>query len=235
MIPNSDEYLDSLKSKLTQINSKIDELNTLDQDKSKSVNSKISAILKFEPNTSSLERILREKNRMRTNLDSFLKSKESLSQISEKVTDDASTSLAELAAEASTIQTKINRKKKSLRELRFKEDEFQANVNKYKPRGTEVSEKERFQAYGIMDILERAIEKTIESYKSKAVKDVEELSSKVFLQLTNSPGGFKGISLDKNFKSKIIGSNGREVVGISSGMEVIMTLSVIEGLRIVSV
>ena len=91
--------------------------------------------------------------------------------------------------------------------------------------------------YALRDIISRfivAINDTVKSYSDKATEEVQRESSKVFLQLSNSPAAFSGIRLTKQFKARIYGSDGRPVVGASSGMEVIMTLSIIDALRTVS-
>ena len=53
-------------------------------------------------------------------------------------------------------------------------------------------------------------------------------------KLTNAKDAFSGISLDRNFRSKIMRSKGGHMVNPSSGMVSMMTISVIDALRRVS-
>ena len=47
------------------------------------------------------------------------------------------------------------------------------------------------------------IKDTIASYREKARKEVEKQATKVFLNLSNAPEVYTGISVDKEFKTKI--------------------------------
>ena len=72
--------------------------------------------------------------------------------------------------------------------------------------------------------------KRIENRQEKRFRS----SFKVFLEVTNAPANFSGISLDENFRARIKKRDGTLATSPSSGMKSMMTISIIDGLRQVS-
>ena len=78
------------------------------------------------------------------------------------------------------------------------------------------------------------IENTIRLYTEAARTEVEKASTNVFMEVTNAPETFSGIKLDKDFRASIRLRKGGVATSPSSGMESMMTISIIDGLRQVS-
>ena len=86
----------------------------------------------------------------------------------------------------------------------------------------------------VVNKLMKVLDRTIETYRKQAKKEVQEAASKVFLEVTNAPANFSGISLDENFDARIKKRDGTLATSPSSGMKSMMTISIIDGLRQVS-
>ena len=122
-----------------------------------------------------------------------------------------------------------------MKEARFKEDELDRKYRSAKP--SDVDDGDIKEVFHLRDTIKKfivAIQDTVKSYSDRATEEVQTEASKVFKELSNAPDAFEGIRLNKQFKARIFGTDGRPVVGASSGMEVIMTLSIIDALRTVS-
>lgn len=196
---------------------------------------KLTALETFQPNHGSYERLKRSHKGYLSLNKQLLDLRESQRNLADHVSEDSKKEIGELATKSARTDQALLKKEAALRDLQFREDEFDT---KYKNTRTKDSDSDAINTvYQLRDVIQRfivAINDTVKSYSIKAIEEVQNEASKVFLQLSNSPKAFSGIRLNKNFKASIFGSDGRPVVGASSGMEVIMTLSIIDALRTVS-
>jgi len=196
---------------------------------------KLTALETFQPNHGSYERLKRSYDFYLSQNKLLLNLKEKQRNLSDHVSEDSAKDINELAQKSARTDQALIKNENTLRDLRFKEDEFETKYKTARPKDSDSDAIDI--VYDLRDTIQRfivAIEGTVKSYSDKATEEVQKEASKVFLQLSNAPAAFSGIRLNKQFKASIYGSNGRPVVGASSGMEVIMTLSIIDALRTVS-
>jgi len=90
---------------------------------------------------------------------------------------------------------------------------------------------EIFNKIEIVNMMINTIDSTIEKFIESARKEVEERASDAFVKIINAPDALTGVIVDKNFRAKIKGADGKPIRAPSSGQEVTMTLCVLDALR----
>jgi DNA sulfur modification protein DndD len=232
---NAETFLKARELEKDELDKEIKRLEGSSKTNPQELRAKLTALETFQPNHGSYERLKRSHEGYLSLSKQLLDLTEKQRNLADHVTEDSAKDIAELAKKSARTDQALLKKETALRDLRFREDEFDA---KYKTTRTKDSNSEAINTvFELRDTIQRfivAINDTVKSYSNKAREEVQNEASKVFLQLSNSPKAFSGIRLNKNFKASIFGSDGRPVVGASSGMEVIMTLSIIDALRTVS-
>lgn len=189
----------------------------------------------FQPSSGSLARLKRSYEDYTNQQQQYLDLKERQGSLSELVTEDSAKEITELATKSAQTSQALLKKEKDLKAAKFREDELERSYANALPNSTDSDQIDT--VFRLRDIIKRfivGIEATVLSYSERATKEVELEASKVFLELSNAPEAFTGIKLNKQFKARIYGSDNRPVINPSSGMEVMMTLSIIDALRTVS-
>lgn len=234
-VPNAEEFILEREDEVKALQVKRQKLNDASGADPIGLRAKLSAFESFQPNHGALERLQRSYISQRGLVSQLSDLKEKQSNLSDHVSDDSAKEITELAQKAARTDQALLKKEEQLRSFKFKEDELDSNYKTARPNTSDSNKIDSI--YELRDMISRfvvAINDTVKSYSDKATEEVQQEASKVFLQLSNSPASFSGIRLTKQFKARIYGSDGRPVVGASSGMEVIMTLSIIDALRTVS-
>ena len=234
-VPNAEEFILERKNEIKQLEEKREKLKDASGADPIQLRAKLSALESFQPNHGAIERLTRSYETHKKLVSQLSNLKEKQRNLSDHVSDDSAKEITELAQKAARTDQALLKKEEQLRALKFKEDELDAKYRNARPKNSDSTKIDSI--YALRDMISRfivAINDTVKSYSDKATEEVQEEASNVFLQLSNSPAAFSGIRLTKQFKARIYGSDGRPVVGASSGMEVIMTLSIIDALRTVS-
>ena len=182
------------------------------------------------------------KNRIQNINEKWLKTRSDIANLRErkallnsKITDEAKSNVEELAILKGKQETIVAKREGELKQARsqLKLEELELN-RLQKSSGNISQDSESLKINTAIGKLIVTIKDTISSFREKARKEVEITASKVFLKLSNAPEVYTGISVDKEFKTKIRNSSGGYERKPSSGMVSMMTLSVIDALRQVS-
>ena len=235
-LPDADAHLAKKQDELSEIKIAIERLNAKGGTDPKELRKKLTAIEEhFMPVGGSKERLVRAYNAYQEQLTQFKDLNERRDNLADMVSEDSTKEIQDLANKIAKTDQALLKKEGELKAARFNEDELERKHELTKPAETSNSQ--------INDIMKLratikkfivAIQDTVKSYADRAVEAVQEEASSVFLELSNAPDAFSGIRLNKQFKARMYGTDGRPVIGASSGMEVIMTLSIIDALRTVS-
>jgi len=234
-VPNAEQFILEREKELKGLEVKRHDLKQASGADPIKLRAKLSALESFQPNHGSLERLERSYNAQRNLVSQLSNLHERQRNLSDHVSVDSAKEITQLAQKSARTDQALLKKEEELRNLKFKEDELDSKYKNARPSTSDSNKMDS--VYQLRDTISRfivAINDTVKSYSDKATEEVQQEASKVFLQLSNSPASFSGIRLTKQFKARIYGSDGRPVVGASSGMEVIMTLSIIDALRTVS-
>ena len=161
--------------------------------------------------------------------------RERLKHLSTRISQEGKEGNEELIEARTRQEAAIAQKEKRLKEAtRIANDSERELRRLEKLAGNNNSNDSDFKIDAIMGKLIVAMKDTIADYREQARNKAETYASEVFLKLTNAKDAFSGISIDRNFRSKIMRSKGGHMVNPSSGMVSMMTLSVIDALRQVS-
>jgi DNA sulfur modification protein DndD len=235
-IPDAEAHLDKKKQELVALEKTIQEIESTGGTDPRLIRRKLTAIENhFMPNAGSKERIRRAYSNYTSQVTEFQNLSERQRNLSELVSEDSTQEIQELANKIAKTDQALLKKEKELKEAKFKADDLDYKYKSSKP--TNVGDGEINDVFYLRETIKKfivAILDTVKSYSDKATEEVQFEASKVFKELSNAPDAFEGIRLNKQFKARMYGTDGRPVVGASSGMEVIMTLSIIDALRTVS-
>ena len=235
-VPDAEAHLSKKKQELADLEAAIQTLESEGGTDPRVLRQKLTAMEKhFMPNAGSKERIVRAYAHYKDQVTEFENLSERRASLAELVSDDSTQEILALANKIAKTDQVLLKKEKELKEARFKEDELDRKYKSAKPSG--VDDGDIKEVFHLRDTIKKfivAIQDTVKSYSDRATEEVQTEASKVFKELSNAPDAFEGIRLNKQFKARIFGTDGRPVVGASSGMEVIMTLSIIDALRTVS-
>jgi len=234
-LPNLEKHKEKLTNQVKELKEQIKELQStagLNQDE---LRDRESRLRKFKPNSGSQRRILNQNKR-------WMEEKEHLEQMNEELSglnDRLKDSNVEEAEALITRKGELDQLRRELvnkqRESESKARALELETNKLERAG-KGSAIDRF-SVNIENTLGRlivTIENTIRLYTEKAREEVEKASTNVFMEVTNAPETFSGIKLDKDFRASIRLRKGGVATSPSSGMESMMTISIIDGLRQVS-
>ena len=235
-VPDAEAHLSKKKQELADLEASIQTLESEGGTDPRVLRQKLTAMEKhFMPNAGSKERIVRAYAHYKDQVTEFENLSERRASLAELVSDDSTQEIQTLATKIAKTDQVLLKKEKELKEARFKEDELDRKYRSAKP--SDVDDGDIKDVFHLRDTIKKfivAIQDTVKSYSDRATEEVQTEASKVFKELSNAPDAFEGIRLNKQFKARIFGTDGRPVVGASSGMEVIMTLSIIDALRTVS-
>lgn len=235
-VPDAEAHLEKKKQELADLDKIIRNLESKGGRDPRLLRQKLTAMEKhFMPNAGSMERLVRAYSNYTSQVIEFENLSERRTNLSELVSEDSTQEIQELANKIAKTEQALLKKEKELRDAKFKQDELEHKYRSAKPANADDSDINDI--FHLRDTIKKfivAILDTVKSYTDKATEEVQYEASKVFKELSNAPDAFEGIRLNKQFKARIYGTDGRPVVGASSGMEVIMTLSIIDALRTVS-
>lgn len=235
-LPNLEKHKNKLRNQIQDLEHEILELEStggLDQNE---LRDRESRLRKFRPNHGSERRILNQNAR-------WIEEKEHLEQMEEELdslNDRLKDSNKQKEMEDDLVRRGELEQKK--RDLQIKKKEAEVKARNLE---LETNKLERAGKGSTIDrssvILENTlgkmivtIEDTIRVYTERARSEVEKASTNVFMEVTNAPETFSGIKLDKDFRASIRLRKGGVATSPSSGMESMMTISIIDGLRQVS-
>lgn len=235
-VPDAEAHLQKKQNELAELDEAIQALESNGGSNPRLLRQKLTAMEKhFMPNAGSKERLVRAYAHYKNQVTEFQNLSERRANLAELVSEDSTLEIQTLANKIAKTGQVLLKKEKELKEARFKEDELDRKYRSAKPSNMDDSNIE--EVFQLRDTIKKfivAIQDTVKSYSNRATEEVQTEASKVFKELSNAPDAFEGIRLNKQFKARIFGTDGRPVVGASSGMEVIMTLSIIDALRTVS-
>jgi len=235
-VPDAEVHLSKKKQELAEIEETIQALESKGGADPRVLRQKLTAMEKhFMPNAGSKERIARAYAHYKDQVTEFENLAERRANLADLVSDDSTQEIQALANKIAKTDQVLLKKEKELKDARFKEDQLDRQYRSAKP--SDVDDDGIEEVFHLRDTIKKfivAIQDTVKSYSDRATGEVQTEASKVFKELSNAPDAFEGIRLNKQFKARIYGTDGRPVVGASSGMEVIMTLSIIDALRTVS-
>ena len=234
-VPDLELELNKMKTVLKTKKLELKEL-TKDNNMSQSeLYQKLGDLDKLKPPTGSTERIIRADKRWREARDELETKRERLKHLSTRISQEGKEGNEELIEARTRQEAAIAQKEKRLKEAtRIANDSERELRRLEKLAGNNNSNDSDFKIDSIMGKLIVAMKDTIADYREQARNKAETYASEVFLKLTNAKDAFSGISLDRNFRSKIMRSKGGHMVNPSSGMVSMMTISVIDALRRVS-
>lgn len=164
----------------------------------------------------------------------FLDAKEKLDDLNKRISDEDSDTIGELNKEFGRLQSSQKSDRDELKELKRRENELSNDVVRLRKKSGGVDASEDQDVLDTVQRLIKTIEKTLATYREKARARTSELASEAFMAMTNAPETYSGVELDKEFRGRILRTDGRAVVRPSSGMKSIMTVSIIDALRKVS-
>ena len=235
-VKNAEEYLEQRRKEYNDILTEIKSHESSGIFNPKALRLKLNALQDhFQPSNGSLARLKRSYGDYTGQQQQYLDLKERQGRLSELVTEDSAKEIRDLAMKSAQTSQALLKKEKELKAAKFREDELERSYSNARPKSTDSNQIDT--VFELRDIIKRfivGIEDTVLSYSKRATKEVELEASKVFLELSNAPEAFSGIKLNNQFKARIYGSDNRPVINPSSGMEVMMTLSIIDALRTVS-
>ena len=234
-LPNLEKHKDKLKNQIQELENEIKELQStggLDQNE---LRDRESRLRKFMPSGGSERRILNQNSR-------WIEQKEHLEQMTEELAglnDRLKDSNVEEAEDMIARKGELDQKRRDLvnkqKEAEVKARNLELETNKLERAG-KGSTIDRL-SVNLENTLAKVIvtiENTIRLYTEEARTEVEKASTNVFMEVTNAPETFSGIKLDKDFRASIRLRKGGVATSPSSGMESMMTISIIDGLRQVS-
>jgi len=235
-VVDAKKYLDDRNNELEKKLEQIQEIENSSSADVKELRKKLNALENhFQPTNGSLDRLKRSHQTYVDQQKQYIDLKENQNRLADLVPEDSAGEIKHLATQIAQTSQALMKKESELSNAKFKEEELERSFSNTSPKSSDDGQIDT--VFKLRDTIKRfivGIEDTIKTYSARATKEVETEASKVFLQLSNAQDAFEGIKLDKNFKARMYGSDGRPVIDPSSGMEVIMTLSIIDALRTVS-
>ena len=157
-------------------------------------------------------------------------------RLSKRVGDEAVAKMGSLGEEKGRMELAESNMRVRIREAKDHGYEMEKELSRLESIGA-VSDRGKSLDSEVFDEIGRisqTIEETISEYREKAVVRVQEVSTEVFMEVTNAKATFSGIKVDKDFRASIMLRSGRAATAPSSGMKSMMTVSIIDALRRVS-
>ena len=235
-VDDAQKYIDERN---VELNKKLDEISKIKNSGSsnvKELRKKLNALENhFQPSHGAAERLKRSHENYTAQQKLYLDLKEDQQRLADLVPENSATEIKNLANNIAQTSQELMKKESELSSAMFKEEELERRYSNIAPQSSDDGQIDTI--FKLRDTIKRfitGIQDTIKTYSIRATEEVQAAASDVFLELSNASEAFSGIKLDKNFKARIYGSDGRPVINPSSGMEVIMTLSIIDALRTVS-
>ncbi len=235
-LPDIDAYIAELKNKVVDEKKKLTELNSGVQFDSDELTTRLGRLTSIKPQRGDIDRIKNANNFWSDDRSLVKNLEEKYDSLNAKVTKEATSKLGDLGVRKGNFDQTIRRLKI---ECKAAEEELSINENKFndwerKAGYSSGISDEEWKLESIVNKLISTIDDTVISYRQDAREKVEEEASKVFMEVTNAPQAYDGISLDNNFRARIKLKSGKFVTAPSSGMKSMMTISIIDGLRRVS-
>lgn len=234
-VPDLESELDKMKTVLKQKKLELDQLTKGDNMSQSELYQKLGDLDKLKPPTGSKERIIRADKKWREVRDELETKRERLNHLSTRISQEGKEGNEELIEARTRQEAALAQKEKRLKEAtRIANDSERELRRLEKLAGNSNKDDLDYKIDDIMGKLIVAMKNTIADYREQARNKAQTYASEVFLKFTNAKDAFSGISLDRNFRSKIMRSKGGHMVNPSSGMVSMMTISVIDALRRIS-
>lgn len=234
-LPDHEAYKAKLQADLDAKKTILKRLESSAEQSNSELIIKLGDLEKLRPRDDSKDRInsVNEKwRKVKSDIENLIERKAVLNS---KVTEEAKSDFGEIAALKGKQETIVASREKELKQARNQLNIEELELKRLqKLSGAVTQDTEALKVDDVIGKLMVTIKDTIASYRERARKEVEEQATKVFLNLSNAPEVHTGISVDKEFKTKIKNSRGGYERSPSSGMVSMMTLSVIDALRRVS-
>lgn len=235
-IPDVEIHLQKMRESLENDERDLEKLRASGKMTSEDLFIATARLIKLRPQDGDRERALEAEAEWASDLSRVKNLEEEEDRLSKKVGLEAVSKMGELGSrkgknelEERNMRVRIEQLKENIRdeEKRLAQlEKMGANVD------TAVSTDSK--ALDEIDRISDAIEKTISEYREKARAEVQEISTEVFMEVTNAKSTFSGIQVDENFRASIMLRSGRPATEPSSGMKSMMTVSIIDALRRVS-
>jgi len=235
-IPDMEAYISDIKKKIEADRTELKRLKSGDIIPPDELMIKIGRMSNYKPQGGDLSRINESNLAWMEDRKRVLTLRERVDKLDGRVTSEAKTELGTLGEEKGRMEAKVREfevarenAKSALFNKEMELRDLQAKAEVATDRN-DMNAKLDFEVEKLL----AAIDGTIAEYMVEARAEVEGYASEVFMEVTNAPATFKGISVDKDFRATIVLRSGRSVTAPSSGMKSMMTISIIDALRRVS-
>ena len=198
---------------------------------------RIGKLIAMKPGRTDEERIRKAEDYWKSDISKVKNLIEKIENIEKKITSEALENLGALGEQLGTQETLLRRLQIEKENLNSKHlliindvKKLKLKVNGKNKPNTSIENKID-QNIGKLIV---TISDTMSNYREQARSLVEKNATEVFMQVTNAPATFAGIKLDNEFRAQIMLKSGRVATAPSSGMKSMMTISIIDSLRRVS-
>ena len=234
-VPDLELELQKMKDALNEKKSELEKLTKGDFISQSELYQKLGDLDKLRPPTGAGERIKRANKKWLETKKELESKKERLQHLNSRISQEGKQGTEELRESKGRQEAALAQKETRLKQAKVVAAECEKELRRLeKLAGSSDSDDTDYILDDIMGKLIVAMKNTIADYREQARVKAQTYASEVFLKLTNAKDAFSGISLDRNFRSKIMRSKGGHMVNPSSGMVSMMTISVIDALRRVS-
>ena len=236
IIPDMKAHITKVKTEIAEDKKELTRLRSGDVMPPDELLIRIGRMSGYKPQTGDKSRVDESESTWREDRKRVLSSREEVKKLNSMVTAEAKSELGSLGEEKGRFETKVRefevkeeeaKRKAFSKEMELRDLQARAEVATDRQ---DTSAKLDFEAEKLFN----AIEESIEEYLKEARAEVEVFASEVFMGVTNAPATFKGISVDDDFRAKIVLRSGKTATAPSSGMNSMMTISIIDALRRVS-
>ena len=234
-LPNHEKYRKRLEGEISELKAQISDLQNIRGLDQNELRDRESRLRKFKPSSGAQRRILNQNNRWIEQKIHVEQIVEELSGLNERLKSSNVTEAEEMIARKGELD-QLRRElvnKQNIAEGKAQDLEKEISKLERQGKGSTI-DRIGVKLEDTLGKLIVTVEDTIRLYTEQAREAVEKASTEVFMEVTNAPATFSGIKLDKDFRASIRLRKGGVATSPSSGMESMMTISIIDGLRQVS-
>jgi DNA sulfur modification protein DndD len=234
-LPDLEHFKAKKESELSAQKELLESYQSEDLDSEDDLTIKMAELLKIQPQSDSMDRILRAQRKWKKLVNEIETLEEQHTLLNKKLTEDAKSSMVELGERKGRQEAMVSRRENEWRTARTDVELAELELNRLERLSGNVEvNKEDYNIDNVISSLIVTIKDTIGSYREKARVEVQKRATAVFTRLNNAPEVYTGIRVDKDFRTEILDSKGKPSRNPSSGVISIMTMSVIDALRRVS-
>ncbi len=235
-IPDVEKHLGKMRESLKRDKEDLQRLISVGGMTSDDLTVGIARLLKIRPQMGDMERVLEAEEEWASDLSRVQNMEEEERRLSKRVGDEAVAKMGELGENKGRMELAERNMRVRIQNVKNDGFEMEKELRRLESMGAVANKGESLDSL-IFDEIGRindTIERAISEYREKARVRVEEVSTEVFMEVTNAKSTFRGIRVDKNFRASIMLRSGRVATAPSSGMKSMMTVSIIDALRRVS-